>query len=86
MKLTFLWAGQQFYLLSFPLYAKITSLGANTRIVWALKVCGGGGKGWCKNLARRKYTLMYKKGIKKTHNKSMETTFNLKLNNLETKK
>ena len=39
-------------------------------LFWALEMDGGGGK----NLATLKYTPLYKKGIKKTQNKLMETT------------
>ena len=40
-------------------------------------MCVGGGKG--KNLCCSKYTPLYEKGIKKTQNKSMETTNDLHL-------
>ena len=37
-----------------------------------MKVGRGGGGNW---LDHQKYTPLYEKGIKKTENKSMETTF-----------
>ena len=43
------------------------------RILWALKMWGGGGIGY-ETCVVCYYTPLYEKGIKKTQNKSMETT------------
>ena len=48
--------------------------GSSVIVVWALKITKGGGSGGSNQLDYREYTPLYEKGIKKTENKSMETT------------